>query len=105
MILAFKLSMPGCNSWNGKWSGEGTTYAIVKSYRKDMSEFLGSYYYCWNDGWTACVDVVELDRSGAAKLRKKSKGFCGYDWMVDSILIRKEILSSSDIAKSVSKEK
>lgn len=27
--LKFTLSMPGCNSWNGRWSGEGRDYNIV----------------------------------------------------------------------------
>ena len=29
MILSFTLSMPGNNSWNGKWSGAGKLYAKV----------------------------------------------------------------------------
>ena len=32
MILSFELSMPNNNAWNGKWTGEGTLYAIVKNF-------------------------------------------------------------------------
>ena len=29
-IVLFTLSMPGRNSWNGRWSGEGKKYNIVR---------------------------------------------------------------------------
>ena len=28
--VMFSLSMPGCNSWNGKWSGAGKAYYVKK---------------------------------------------------------------------------
>lgn len=101
MILKFELSMPSVNSWNGKWSGEGKLYCIVKSFnsRKDVEkarEILetGYYYYCFGDGWSAGVSVEEIDGKQARKYRSKSSGFCGYDWMVKSIFEHGKIVPS-----------
>jgi hypothetical protein len=92
MILAFNLSMPNCASWNGKWSGEDRKYVIVKTFRsKEAIEKArlildkGYYYYGWSDGWGAGIKVKEVDSRQAAKLRKESDGFNGYDWMVKTI--------------------
>jgi hypothetical protein len=87
MNISFELSMPGRNSWNGRWSGESTVYAIVYSFRKMPTTFkLGYYSYDFGDGWRAAVTVREVDKPTAKMLKKRSKGFCGYDWMVDSII-------------------
>ena len=97
--VAFVLSMPRNNSWNGKWSGEGQCYAIVKKlttkklierYKSIIEQ--GAYSYCWEDGWAARISVMELDAQQARKMRKNSKGFCGYDWMVNSIINNGEII-------------
>ncbi len=93
MILSFELSMPNVNSWNGKWSGEGTLYAIVKNFGRskkadDKAQNIldkGYYHYNFGDGWSAGISVRQVDTKEAAKLRRKSSGFCGYDWMVKSI--------------------
>ena len=47
---------------------------------------IGDFYYRWDDGWTACVSVTKMSAPEARKLKEKSGSFCGYDWMVDSIL-------------------
>lgn len=94
MQLAFTLSMPGCPSWNGKWSGEGRKYVIVVPVGKGKWEKCaaqgivdhGPYSYRWDDGWMARIDVHLVDAKQAARLRKESNGFCGYDWMVDTII-------------------
>lgn len=95
MLIQFTLSMPSNSSWNGKWSGEGKLYAIVKSSRaeKYMQPILerGYWSYTFGDGWTAGVSAKEIDAATARKVRKQSRGFCGYDWMVDSILAHNEI--------------
>lgn len=99
MILAFTLSMPGCPSWNGKWSGEGRKYVITQTFsssRKGVEKANrilkeGYYDYSFSDGWCAGVDVTLVDAKQAAKLRKESAGFCGYDWMVNSIIQYNEI--------------
>ncbi len=102
-IIAFELSMPNVGSWNGKWSGAGRCYAIVKSYTsikaKEKAQTIlakRSYYYRWSDGWGASVGVREVDSQEARKLRKASQGFCGYDWMVDSIEKHGKIYASHD---------
>ena len=90
--VCFKLSMPGCPSWNGKWSGEGSFYAIVVKFPEVQKEKFDkvmkeSYYsYSWPDGWRAAIDVTEVDAKQARQIKKNSRGFCGYDWMVDSII-------------------
>lgn len=90
--IAFTLSMPQCNSWNGKWSGEKQNYVIVKKFnirknRNKVDEILnkGSYYYNFGDGWGANIDVKEINSNEAKQLKRKSNGFCSYDWMVESI--------------------
>lgn len=90
MILAFELTMPRVNTWNGSWSGENKRYIKTKSFRgreeRTAREKAGDYFYNFGDGWCANVRVFVVDSSEASKLRKKSAGFLGYDWMIDSIL-------------------
>ena len=50
-----------------------------------------------DDGWGANVNVKIVDSKEAAKVRKKTKGFCGYDWMIDSIIERQEIKASHEL--------
>lgn len=107
MMLAFFLHMPGRASWDGRWSGESNLYVIVKTFRtkagrKKAEELLiqGCYPYRWDDGWAARIDVREVDSKTARKLRKHSAGFCGYEWMVDSILRHDCILAPSDVKKA-----
>lgn len=97
-IVVFELSMPNNNAWNKKWSGEGRCYAVVKNLGKSKKaeakaqKLAGSYYYNFGDGWCASVSVREVTKEQAAKLRRMSKGFCGYNWMIDSILMYGEII-------------
>lgn len=94
MILSFELGMHNNNSWNGRWSGENAYYAKAinfgrgKSANDKAKEILdkGYFYYNFGDGWCASVTVEEVDSREAAKIRRKSKGFCGYDWMITSII-------------------
>ncbi len=104
MILAFILTIPNNNSWNGKWSGEGTLYARLKTYKgKRASEkaasMIGNHYYRWDDGWGANVQVKEVDAKEARKLRDKSKGFCGYDWMIESLVRYGKIYADHQVPK------
>lgn len=93
MIISFILSMPNNNAWNGKWSGEDRCYAkVINLGRTKKAEKLGTeilekgyFYYNFGDGWGAGVTAKEVDAKEAAKIRKKSVGFCGYEWMIDSI--------------------
>lgn len=109
MILAFELSMPRNNAWNGRWSGESRCYAIVRTYRgvkqeKRATELCGSHYYDFGDGWGARINVRAVDATEARRLRKNSAGFCGYDWMVRSLLTYGEILNDLQIKERVTRE-
>lgn len=104
MQLAFILTMPNRGSWNGGWSGEGDLYCIVKSFttRKEIAkaeEMIAkrNFYYSWSDGWGANIEVKAVDHSESAKLQKKSKGFCGYDWMVNTIILYGKALADHEI--------
>ncbi len=85
----FELSMPRNNSWNGKWSGEENTYTIAKTLpASKLDNLKPRYTYNFGDGWIAAVSVRE------AKPREKATNrFCGYEWMIDSILKRDTITS------------
>jgi hypothetical protein len=96
MILMFTLSMPGCASWDGKWSGEGQLYARFRSFRKPPGFLVPGYFgYNFGDGWYANVKVKQVTAAEKAKLARRSKGFCGYDWMIDSILIDGRIITTT----------
>lgn len=90
MILAFKLSMPRNNSWNGRWSGDEKIYVKTRSFRENKElearKLIGRHYYDFGDGWCAAIDVEEVDSSKSRQLNKKSLGFCGYEWMIESLL-------------------
>jgi len=85
--VIFELSMPSNNSWNGKWSGEGGDYTVARALPEAKLEDLKpKYTYSFGDGWVAAVHVRE------ARPREKVSGkFCGYEWMIDSILKRNAI--------------
>lgn len=98
MRTAFKLSMPHRGSWNNKWSGDSEIFIKVRDVpmktRKSLIE--GSpHFYSWDDGWTAQVDVMPVGE--VSKLVSKSRGFAGYDWMIDSLILYGEILTSKEI--------
>lgn len=89
MLIAFTLTMPSVNTWNGQWSGQDKLYIRVENIKKEIGLKVlkeDTYYYKWSDGWTACIKVQRVDCKEAAKLRRKSQGFCGYEWMIKSII-------------------
>jgi hypothetical protein len=99
MRIEFKLSMPNIGSWNGKWSGEERYYARVYILGDEKAKKIlekGYYHYDFGDGWAAGIDVRKVDSKEAAKLRKKSVGFDGYDWMIDSIIDNGKIVSGQE---------
>lgn len=100
MTLAFILTMPSNNSWNGRWTGDDKLYARVQSVKKLAHEIEGHHYYNFGDGWLACVEVRQVDKSEAARLRRKSVGFCGYDWMISSLLSHGQITTKTELAKA-----
>lgn len=92
-MIIFTLSMPNRGSWNSRWSGEDRVYARIFHNNDVPKDIIGKdFYYNWDDGWCACVSVTKVDSKEAAKIRKKSAGFCGYDWMIRSIIKNGEII-------------
>ena len=86
-MIVFKLTMPGIGSWNHKWSGSDRSYIRTRDERTVPKELVGKdYSYHWDDGWVANVSVEKMDCRNAKKLLRKSAGFCGYDWMISSII-------------------
>ena len=83
--VEFRLSMPSVGSWNGRWSGEGRNYVIVRTLPDEQARVLdkGSWFYRWDDGWGASVRARVMERGERVR---KSDGFSGYDWMVRNIL-------------------
>ena len=106
--LVYSLSMPGCPSWNGRWSGEGRCYAIVetipagKKYAEKAEQIVanGPYSYRWSDGWCASIRVHIAERTEINRIRRASHGFCGYDWMVQSIKEHGDIRAEAPAAKA-----
>lgn len=99
--LLFTLTMPGVPSWNGHWTGENDSYVRSLSFTDTEFEnlppnFVGEHFYRWNDGWEACVSVKVVSKKTKEKRLKNSAGFCGYDWMIDSLLKSGEIKSKYD---------
>lgn len=94
--------MPGVNSWNGKWSGEGKKYYAI---RKVSDRYLNSsehfkalrenatdvFSYDFGDGWVANVTLEVIDKEVVNQRKEESAGFAGYDWMIDSIILHGEI--------------
>lgn len=80
--------MPGVSSWNGKWSGAGNTYAIKRRVKDSTADMLSGKYFSYNfgDGWRAGVECSIHDAKTVREIMKRSQGFCGYDWMVNSIM-------------------
>lgn len=95
--VVFELTMPNSGSWNGAWSGEGRGHYYFKDFppvsfeKKYKEKVIGSWYYSWDDGWTACITSRVIDGQELRRLRKNNCGFCGYEWMVRSILATGEI--------------
>ena len=96
-MIVFELTMPNKGSWNGKWSKEGTCFARTYKQSEVPKEYWNKdFYYRWDDGWTACVSVKQMPASEARKIERRSKGFCGYDWMIRSIIECGQILTESE---------
>ena len=93
-IISFELKMPNVGSWNRKWTGESKKHYIIMKMTDNEFEKLSSdsYYYNFGDGWGASISIEIIDSKEAIKRRKLSKGFCGYDWMVYSIIKNDEII-------------
>jgi hypothetical protein len=106
MIACFELTMPNIGSWNGRWTGEGKKYYVIQHvYKKQESgkrilELLDgkesvSFYHRWEDGWGANVRLELIDAGERRRRQKVSAGFCGYNWMIDSIIKHGKIIIES----------
>jgi len=98
MILSFELSMPNSGSWNGQWTGQSSKYYRHRNVSKKESEKIladkerNSWYYNFGDGWGASVSVEKVLSSEKNKRERVSKGFSGYEWMIDEIIKHGRIL-------------
>lgn len=105
MTLSFELTMPNVGSWNGRWTGEGSKYYRHRKVSKAKGEeILGgkerqSWYYDFGDGWGASVSVIQVSATEKNKRERISKGFSGYDWMIDEILKYGRILERQERKK------
>ena len=54
------------------------------------------HLYDFGDGWSAKVSVRAVDAAEARKVRKVSQGFCGYDWMVQSLSLWGDIKTKKE---------
>lgn len=99
--LCFILTMPGRGSWDGNWSGDGRFYAAIRRVKDSKAGELanGHFTHCWSGGWRASVEVRIVSGSEITKIRRRSNGFCGYDWMVDTIISHGRILDSAALAE------
>jgi hypothetical protein len=105
-MIAFELSMPGVGSWDGRWSGSGRNYVLVRPLGRSATavarevEIVSNspYRYDFGDGWAASVTARAVDAKEARRLRANSAGFAGYDWMVHEILTDGRIRSLSERA-------
>ena len=90
--LVFTLSMPKVNTWNGHWSGENDKHVkavkLTTKQEKQLPDIINKDFgYRWEDGWYANVHVQLVDSASEKNhLIKGSKGFCGYDWMIQSLI-------------------
>lgn len=90
--LLFTLSMPKANSWNSKWSGEGSLYAKTISMKnvsdKRIEEILAkkNFRYKFDDGWVMQIEVTPINAVESKRIERESKGFCGYEWAITSII-------------------
>ena len=87
----FTLTIPKAGSWNGKFSGEGSYYAKTRRVIRNRKPLYNNlvekdYYYHWDDGWVAKVNMRLVTEKEARAAEKESRGFLGYEWMCDSIL-------------------
>ena len=96
--LSYTLTIPRNNSWNNKWSGDNQLFCRIRKIRepavKTSSEYQlagQSFFYDFGDGWTACIKVKEVTLAEANNLKKNSRGFSSYDWMIASLIKNGEI--------------
>ena len=99
MILSFELTMPNAGSWNGQWTGQSSKYYRHRNVSKQEAEKIlvnKECYYNFGDGWRANVSIEKVLSGEKNKRERNSKGFAGYDWMIDEILKYGRILERQE---------
>lgn len=85
--VIFELTMPNVGSWNGNWTGANKKYTVELKLPKDKLHLIGqSFYYNFGDGWGANVSCR------LKGTEKPTNIFCGYEWMVRSIIKNDKII-------------
>jgi len=102
-ILSFQLTMPCNSSCNGKWSGDDSRYYRFKTVSEKQGDELSeqTFTYSFGDGWVAAVRIEKIDSAEKKKRIKVSSGFCGYEWMIDSIIDHGKILNTVHRSASI----
>ena len=89
MLLCFELVTPEADqSWT-------KVHHLVRSTQATMrgEAILKQTPYIYKqEGGTIQINVSQVAGQEARKIRNKSAGFCGYDWMISSILEHGEIV-------------
>ena len=56
-----------------------------------------SYDYRWSDGWSASISVRKVEGAESRSIERRSQGFCGYEWMIDSIRKHGKIYANHEV--------
>jgi hypothetical protein len=108
--ICFELTMPNRGSWNGQWSGQDRRHFIFKSvsnsfFEANKDKLIGSWHHRWEDGWSANVAGKLITPEEKRKLSKVNAGFCGYGWMVESIMLVGGIYCERELRQMLSDSK
>lgn len=99
-MIIFRLTMAKVPTWNGTWSGADKVFVRRRLDSVVPASVVGRVFtYEWDDGWSVRISVEKVSAVEAIGIAKQSKGFCGYDWMIDSIIKYGEILDERARAK------
>jgi len=98
--IEFKLTMPSRASWDGKWSGDGHNYTLLRDVDDEKAAQIDgrSWSYGWPDGWRAEVTARIVPQG---ETLKPSLGFHGYDWMIAGILRYGKIYADHEVPETV----
>ena len=99
-MIIFRLTMVKVPTWDGTWSGADKVFVRRRLDSVVPASVVGRVFtYEWDDGWSVRISVEKVSTVEAIGIAKQSKGFCGYDWMIDSIIKYGEILDERGRAK------
>lgn len=99
-MIIFRLTMVKVPTWDGTWSGADKVFVRRRLDSVVPASVVGRVFiYEWDDGWSVRISVEKVSAVEAIGIAKQSKGFCGYDWMIDSIIKYGEILDERGRAK------